>query len=261
MKKLRKEHPGDERVKLEEAEAKLTNLERLRNQGANFEMDGRGNYIPIGEAIGKATEEITAAQKSVAERRKTLGDLDKSEETRQQGLAELKIAMEKAEAAYLLDVERLKQLPAEIAQAILIEATRERGERGSEKNSAAASEMETPKGRDVAGMIFTSKGIADKIASGRGASTEEMGFLEQLSDLLEQKLTGQKNFHFQNAQAAARFFENYFNTNGYATMFQKIYDAVAAGAAQTSALSTEWQRKFTILEEQMKNMRNRSNAG
>ena len=65
--------------------------------------------------------------------------LDDSFDARTQALAEAKETLTKAEAQYQLDIARLKELPAEIAQAMAVEAERQRGEHAATNNAGRES--------------------------------------------------------------------------------------------------------------------------
>ena len=139
--KLKKDKPGDERVLAEEERAKLENLQREREVQPQFLHGGDLDAAreKIDKQIEEAQSELERHESAVRNTELILKRLDDSFGARTQALADAKETLTKAGAQYQLDVARLKELPAEIAQAMAVEAERQRGEHAAENNAGRES--------------------------------------------------------------------------------------------------------------------------
>ena len=146
MAKLKKDHPTDERVQADTARQKLEQMKadyekekELAKYAVNPAAQLQFADSHFAPKIAAAQAEYDRHEKQVDGMTQQLKRLDDSFDARTQALAEAKETLTKAGAQYQLDVARLKELPAEIAQAMAVEAERQRGEHAAENNAGRES--------------------------------------------------------------------------------------------------------------------------
>ena len=173
--KLKKDSPGDERVQLSEAQE---NLEDLKKQREAAPEDSKQLFDP---AIKNFEEEVERHAAAVRNTETLLKRLDDSFGARAQALNEAKEALAKAEAQYQLDVARLKELPAEIAQAMAVEAERQRGEHAATNNAGHESALKNLP-PDLIGAVA---GADQAYLSGHQLNNNQQQAIAQLKSFLD----------------------------------------------------------------------------
>jgi len=139
------------------------------------------------------------------------------------------------------DSKRQHELPGEIDQAQKMQSIRDQAEK-------LANEIATPEGS----VLRAAKDIAAYVISKKPVSQGQQQELVDFADLLEQRMSGQKNFHFKNATAAATFITKTFEKNDFTGVWQIIHDAVSAVNNKTDRQQADWQKKFAALQAQIR---------